>query len=155
MISTELTAPALGVAALVAATSGSPSIGVDGIGWLGILATILGAVALYRAGSVRAWKETAEGRAERVEDLERELAELRTELAIPERIEGIIRIMDETAKRAEDAASERLAVALDRVDERWKKHDAAAEARTQRLERGHEATHHELAELVRITKGER
>ncbi len=121
------------------------------VGWLGVLGTILGALALYRAGSVRAWKETAEGRGERIEDLERELGALRAELAIPERIEGIVRIMSETSERQEEAASDRLRLALDRMDERWSKHDAAAEVRTQRLERGHEAIEHRLAELVAAT----
>lgn len=105
------------------------------IGWMGVLGTLLGALALYRAGSVRAWKETAEGRGSRVLDLERELVELRAELAIPERIEGIIRLMDESTKRGEESANARLERGLERMDERWGKHDAAAEVRTQRLER--------------------
>lgn len=124
------------------------------VGWLGILGILMAAVALYRAGSVRAWKETAEARGDRIEDLERELGELRAELAIPERIEGIIRIMDETATRQDDAARARLESALDRVEERWAKHDAAAEVRTQRLERGHDRIESDLAELVSLTKGE-
>lgn len=121
------------------------------VGWLGVAGTILGALALYRAGSVRAWKETAEGRGERVEDLEREIAELRAELAIPERLEGIISLMAATADRQDRAALERLELALARVDERWSTHDAAAEVRTQRLERGHDRIEHHLAELVAAT----
>ena len=136
--------------ALAAAALGATNLELPrtAIGWLGVLGTLLGALALYRAGSVRAWKETAEGRGSRVADLEREISELRAELAIPERIEGIIRLMDETAKRAEEAASERLERAMTRVDERWAKHDAAAEVRTQRLERGHDAIEHAIAKLA-------
>lgn len=109
------------------------------VGWLGVLGTLLGALALYRAGSVRAWKETAEGRGQRVTDLERELGELRAELAIPERIEGIVRIMAETAAHQDEAANLRMELGLARLEERWERHNEAAEARAQRLERGHEA----------------
>lgn len=121
------------------------------VGWLGVLGTLLGALALYRAGSVRAWKETAAGRGERIEDLERELAEMRVELSIPERIEGIISLMASTADRQDRNASERLELALSRMEERWDKHNAAAEVRTMRLERGHEAIELRLHELLAAT----
>ena len=104
------------------------------VGWLGVLGTMLGAVALYRAGSIRAWKETAEGRGKRVEDLERELAELRTELAIPERIEGIVGLMGEMAVRQDAAASRRMEEGLKRLREQWAEHNTAAEARAARIE---------------------
>jgi hypothetical protein len=103
------------------------------VAWLGLLGTILGAVALYRAGSVTAWKETASGRLGRIEDLERELAELRTELAIPERIEGIVKILAETAQHQNDEAERRAERGLGRLEQRWEAHDAAAERRAMRV----------------------
>lgn len=118
-------------------------------GWVAAaLLALLSAFSLWRAGSVRAWKETAQARDARIGDLESELAELRAELAIPERIEGIVRLMSETADRQDTAAAGRLELAMGRVDERWAKHDAAAEVRTQRLERGHDRLEHALAELL-------
>lgn len=99
-------------------------------GWLGVsILAVLSAFSLWRAGSVRAWKSTAEAREARIDDLQRELAEMRSELAIPERMEGIIRLMSETSDRQEAAAQRRLEEALARVDDRWQRHDDAAERR--------------------------
>lgn len=122
--------------ALLALALGASSLELPStiVGWLGLIGTVLAAFALYRAGSVRAWKETAEGRGRRVQDLERELAELRAELAIPERIEGLVRLMADTADRQDTAAQSRLELALDRMEARWAAHDKAAEARAMRLE---------------------
>lgn len=139
--------PLLAIAAAIAGAATTLELPQTVVGWVGILGVLMAAVALYRAGSVRAWKETAEARGDRIEDLEREVGELRAELAIPERIEGIIRAMAETAQRQDDAARERLELAMGRVDERWEKHDAAAEVRTQRLERGHDAIEHAITAL--------
>jgi hypothetical protein len=127
-------APLLGFGLIVAA-GGSVVSGESPFGWLGsVLLAALGAFTLHRAGSVKAWKETAEARAERLEDLERQVGELRSELGIPERIEGIIGIMATTAKHQEETATARLRGALDRLDDRWNLHDRNAEARTARLE---------------------
>lgn len=122
------------------------------VGWLGVLGTILGAVALYRAGSVRAWKTTAEGRGQRISDLENELGKLRAELAIPERIEGIVKIMAETATHQDESAKARMELGLARLEERWERHNHEAELRTQRLEHGHEAIERAIGAL---RKGER
>lgn len=105
-------------------------------GYLGsLLIALLGGLTLWRAGSVKAWKETAEARAERLEDLEGQLGELRAELAIPERIEGIVRFMAETAERQDAAAAERLRLSFDRLDRRWEDFNRAAENRSARIER--------------------
>jgi hypothetical protein len=151
-----LASAAIAIGATVAIAAGAVDVPQTIVGWIGVAGTLLGAIALYRAGSVRAWKETADGRGHRIEDLERELGGLRAELAIPERIEGIIRLMNETAQRTEEAATRRMELALSTLNERWQKHDDAAEVRTQRLERGHDAIEHRLAQLVSVTvKGER
>ena len=121
-----IVAPGAAAAALVANA-------VDGLTGPAALLAAVSAIALWRAGSVRAWRETAEARDERVTDLERELAELRAELAIPERIEGIVRLMGETAERQERAAIERLELALSRSDAQWQEHEARAESRAQKL----------------------
>lgn len=115
-------------------------------GWLGsILLATLGAFTLHKAGSVKAWKETAEARAERLEDLEREVGELRSELGIPERIQGIIALMGEQSVRADAAAAKRMEEGLARLDERWRVFNEAAEARSARI--AHElAVHDERVE---------
>lgn len=148
----DLLAVPLAIAAAIVGATTSLELPSTVVGWLGILGVLMAALALYRAGSVRAWRDTAEARGDRIEDLEREIGELRTELAIPERIEGIIRMMAETAKRQDEAASERLELAMSRVDERWAKHDAAAESRTMRLERGHDAIEHAIADIARAAR---
>jgi hypothetical protein len=127
----ERVAGATGVLAIVAASGFETAAGAS---WFAIAGVVLGAIALYRAGSVRAWRETAEARAERLEDVERELAELRAELAIPERLEGIVRLMAETAERQDAAAVQRLESAMKRLDARWEAHNAATETQAARLE---------------------
>lgn len=104
-------------------------------GWLGaIVLAVLGSFTLWRAGSIRAWKETAQARAERVEDLERELGEMRVELAIPERFAELLGVMGDMAIRQDAAAAARLEEAFTRLDSRWVEFNAAAEARSTRLE---------------------
>lgn len=113
---------------------------------LAVLLALLGAFTVWRAGTVRAWKETAEARAERLEDLERELGALRAELAIPERIEGLVRLMAQTAERQDEAATRRLELAFERLDRRWEEFNRLAQARSDRIvallvaERSHRTT---------------
>jgi hypothetical protein len=127
-----LASPLLGAGLLLGAEVISPD---QPFGWLGaLLLTALGSFTLWRAGSVKAWKDTAEARYRRIGDLERELGEIHGELAIPERIEGIIRLMSETAQRQDAAATERLEISFERLDRRWLEFNAAAEARSARLE---------------------
>lgn len=107
-------------------------------GWLGpLVIAVVGAFALWRAGSVKAWKETANGRLQRIEDLSSEVADLRAELAgveaelkIPERIQGIIELMVATAERQDANATERLEHGLTEirtyVDARFERHEAVA-----------------------------
>lgn len=115
MIPTPILAAVFSTAAIVANVSEfvSPD---HPFGWLGsMLLALLGGLTLWRAGSVRAWKETAEARAERLEDVERQLAEVRAELAIPERIEGIIRLMSDTATRQDESAARRTDAAVEKI----------------------------------------
>lgn len=108
---------------LLAAAAGSAIFFADApittdhpFGWFGsILIAVIGAFSLWRAGSVRAWKETAQGRASRIEDLSAEVAELRAELKIPERIEGIVTVMAEASEHADARAQERLDTGLDAI----------------------------------------
>jgi hypothetical protein len=93
-----LAAPMLGAGLLLGAELVSPD---QPFGWLGaVLLAALGSFTLWRAGSVKAWKDTAEARYRRIGDLERELGQIHGELAIPERIEGIVRLMSDTAHQA-------------------------------------------------------
>lgn len=79
-------------------------------GYVGpVVIAVIGAISLWRAGSTRAWKETAEARAERLEDVtgelgqaREELARVQAELAIPERIEGIIRILADERQQEDE-----------------------------------------------------
>lgn len=104
------TLPAAG--ALVASSASPETINLDGLPLPTIVLSLVSAFALWRAGSVRAWKSTAEARDARIRDLERENGELRTELAIPERIEGIIKVMADTSKQ-QDARLEQALVRLE------------------------------------------
>ena len=137
------------IAALAAA--GGELLPAAPAGWVAAaLLALLSAFSLWRAGSVRAWKETALARDARIGDLERELASLRAELKIPERIEGIISLMGDTAKRQEDAATARAERALERVEIQWEAHHDAAESRTARLlEQGKD---HEIAAEARTQR---
>lgn len=105
--------------ALVAA--GSELVSPDHpFGWLGaMLLAALSGLTLWRAGSVKAWKETAEAREQRIDDLEVEVAELRAELRIPDRFEGIIGMMGEIAVRQDAAAAVRLEGALGKLEGRF------------------------------------
>lgn len=105
------------------------------------IATVIGALALWRAGSVKAWKETAQGRAQRIEDLSAELAELRAELKIPERIEGIINAMREAAEHQDHAATQRSKNAV-RAITRW------FDQRLEAIDVRHDAQHEALLEVL-------
>lgn len=135
MIRLEAVTLAVLAAGALAVAAGEQVISADApFGWLGsVLLAGVSAFALHRAGSVRAWKETAEAREQRIEDLEERLAAATAELAIPERIEGIVRLMAETAATQEKAATGRLREALERVDQRWAEHDRAASLRAQQI----------------------
>jgi hypothetical protein len=66
-----LAAPMLGAGLLLGAELVSPD---QPFGWLGAAPlAALGSFTLWRAGSVKAWKDTAEARYRRIGDLEREL----------------------------------------------------------------------------------
>lgn len=92
--------------AVIGADVVSPS---SPFGYIGpVLIAILGAFSLWRAGSVKAWKETAEGRLQRIEDLAKQNSELRSEIAMPERVEGLIKFMADQAEKADERSQARL-----------------------------------------------
>lgn len=143
MIGNLLIGLTTGAAAFLTATGAEDLVSTSKpFGWFGaILLSLVSAFALYRAGSVRAWKETANARLERIDDLVNEnqefrveLASLREELKIPERIESIIHYMGEVAIKQDAAASKRVALALHQLSDSFRtitqEHDAAAEVRT-------------------------
>lgn len=133
-----------GVGALILAAT-DPVSDARSYGWLGtILLALVSAFALWRAGSVKAWKETAEGRLQRIDDLvlqvsaqREEMAAMRAELTLPERIEGIIHYMGEIAVKQDASASVRLDEALKSVAESFEgmmsAHEEHAEMRTQKI----------------------
>lgn len=117
-------------------------------GWLGpVLLALLGAYSLWRAGTAKAWKETAEARMGRIDTLTDELtasrgelavarldlAEARSELKIPERIEGILHLMGEQAVRQDAAAEVRLERALLELRGQAEEHERCAERRCDRI----------------------
>lgn len=97
---------------------------------------LVSAWTLFRAGSVRAWKETAEAREERIRDLAYDLSrekEVRTaleaELAIPERLEGLLELLGSQATRADEAADRRLEVLNTLLEARFSRLESLLETR--------------------------
>lgn len=126
---------------LIVATTGDYVARDKPFGWLGaVLLAAVSSFTLWKAGSVKAWKETAEGRLQRIDDLVEELREareeiigIRAELKIPERIEGIIQFMGEAQVKQDAAASVRLEGALMVLKDSNDEHERRAEARCDRI----------------------
>lgn len=152
LLAAALAIAASAIAAVLAAANALPAAPA---GWVAAaLLAALSAFSLWRAGSVQAWKETALARDARIGDLERELESLRAELAIPERIEGIVQIMADTAARQEDAAAERAERALERLELRWEEHDRNAEGRINRHDENAEKRTQRILEALRVRPAE-
>lgn len=129
-------------------------------GWLGsILVAVIGSFALYRAGSVKAWKSTADGRLQRIDDLTAEMASMRednaalkAELKVPERIQGIIELMTSTAIHQDENATKRMEQGLTEIRTYVDARFEVYEQRAQERHRANIEVQQEMVKLLRVVR---